>query len=538
MRPSSLRPTASLLMLAACLPLAACNLITGADDLVLFGENETGGETGGEGGSGPTGSGSGPTTGPGTGGSGSTGGGSTGGSTTTGVTETWEDVQGVTITEISLYQGVKRQLMAGGQSVSTSVPVVAGREGLLRAFVVPDGSYDGQPVVARLFLNGSMTPIEQTVTINGNPQEAQIGSTLNFQLSGADIPPGFSFRLELSRKTTQAPAGNPGAKYPAEGFAGTNAQNGGPLQVVLVPVKYGADGSNRLPDLSAGQLAAYHDLFYGMYPATEVEITVRDAVQWNQTVSANGSGWENLLGYIGEVRANDQAPFDAYYYGIFSPSASVNNYCGGGCVAGLGNIGGVNDAYSRAAIGLGFTGDIATETAVHEIGHTHGRYHAPCGGAAGTDPNFPYSGAKIGAWGFDVVSQKLISPSNTVDLMSYCSPIWVSDYTFTAFFNRIKAVNGASILVPEEMKNLTYDRARIDGEGQMHWLSPVTLELPPSAEPVDLTVESDTGVAAVTGQFYPYDHLPGGVVLWPQAGGPTRSVVVDLAGDLATLEAE
>jgi hypothetical protein len=122
--------------------------------------------------------------------------------------------------------------------------------------------------------------------------------------------------------------------------------------------------------------------------------------------------------------------------------------------------------------------------------------------------------------------------------MSYCSPIWVSDYTFTAFFNRMKAVNGASIVVPEEMKNLTYDRARIDGEGQMHWQPPVTLELPPSADPVDLTIESDAGVTEVIGQFYPYDHLPGGVVLWPQAGGPTKSVSLDLAGEIVTLEAE
>ncbi|MEZ4312272.1 MAG: hypothetical protein R3F14_29940 [Polyangiaceae bacterium] len=36
---------------------------------------------------------------------------------------------------------------------------------------------------------------------------------------------------------------------------------------------------------------------------------------------------------------------------------------------------------------------------------------------------------------------------------------------------------------------------------------PVTLETPPFADPVELTVESD-GQVALTGQFYPYDHLP------------------------------
>ena len=43
-----------------------------------------------------------------------------------------------------------------------------------------------------------------------------------------------------------------------------------------------------------------------------------------------------------------------------------------GCVAGLGFVGGPSDSWARAAIGLGFTGDNAAETAVHELGHNHG----------------------------------------------------------------------------------------------------------------------------------------------------------------------
>ncbi|MEZ4312273.1 MAG: M66 family metalloprotease [Polyangiaceae bacterium] len=335
------------------------------------------------------------------------------------VMATYQDVQGVTISQIALYQGVKRPIMENGQASSSTVPIVANREGTLRVFMATDAGFDGQPVVARLFLNGSETAIEQTVSINGNPQEATLGSTLNLKLAGTDIPVGFSFRLELSRLTTEMLPANPGARWPASGFAQTGAKSAGnQLKITLVPIAYGADGSNRLPDTSAAQIEAYRKLFYGMYPVPEVQITVREPVQWNNTVSAGGSGWDSLLSSIGSLRSNDKAAFDVYYYGIFSPASSAQAYCSGGCVAGLGNIGGVNDAYSRAAIGLGFPGDIATETAVHEIGHTHGRYHAPCGGAQGTDPNFPYSGAKIGAWGFDINSQKLYSPSSTVDLLS------------------------------------------------------------------------------------------------------------------------
>ncbi len=87
-------------------------------------------------------------------------------------------------------------------------------------------------------------------------------------------------------------------------------------------------------------------------------------------------------------------------------------FCGGGCVAGLGMIGGSQDAYSRAAIGLGYSGEIATETAVHEIGHTHGRQHSPCGGAQGTDPAYPYQDGSIGVWGYDLLDKNSSLPAS------------------------------------------------------------------------------------------------------------------------------
>src|SRR4029079_14363205 len=93
---------------------------------------------------------------------------------------------------------------------------------------------------------------------------------------------------------------------------------------------------------------------------------------------------------------------------------------------------------------------IAWETSVHEIGHTHGRDHSPCGGAAGADPSYPYQGAIIGKWGYNLLTQQLYNPNNVTDVMGYCQPIWVSDFTFKGFFDRIKAVNNANIVFPPE----------------------------------------------------------------------------------------
>jgi hypothetical protein len=178
---------------------------------------------------------------------------------------------------------------------------------------------------------------------------------------------------------------------------------------------------------------------------------------------------------------------------------------------------------------------VSWETAVHELGHAFGRYHSPCGGADGIDPGYPYPNGFIGTWGYNLLTRQLYPPATVADVMSYCEPIWVSDYTWKGLFERIRLVNGAKSVVPPELMNLTYERARIDADDDLHWMPPVVLELPPQGDPIDLVVENEEGAFAVTGRYYAYDHLPGGALLWPQAGAPSSAVTFELEGRIYSL---
>jgi hypothetical protein len=71
----------------------------------------------------------------------------------------------------------------------------------------------------------------------------------------------------------------------------------------------------------------------------------------------------------------------------------------------------------------------AGSVAAHEWGHNFRRPHAPCGGASGADPAFPYAGGKIGVVGWNASTNTLV-PATTSDLMGYCDPEWVSDYNW------------------------------------------------------------------------------------------------------------
>jgi predicted small secreted protein len=509
---------ATALLLAGALPLAACNALTGVDDLVISG---AGGATG----------------------AGATVGGSGGASSgepvssSTGLPQPppFVAAQGVSIGQIALYQGVKRALMQDGNSPSSKVPVVAGRPALIRVFATVDATYDGSPVTARLDL-GDGAPLEVQQVLQGTPSDDALESTINFDVPASSMVQGMSYRVDLLQPPAHSEGDNQGASYPASGSSPIAAQSTGKsLKVELIPVSYGADGSKRLPDTSPEQLQAYKERFFKLYPVAEVEILMHDPMAWNSQVSANGNGWDTLLDGIANLRQSDNAPADVYYFGIFSPTQDPGQFCGGGCVAGLGMIGSPQDTYARAAIGLGYPGDIATETAVHEIGHNHGRQHSPCGGAQGTDPAYPYSGASIGVWGYDLLDKKLQSPDDVTDVMGYCQPVWVSDFTYEALFTRIKFVNNASVIYPPEVLDRTYQRARVDGEGKLTWMSDARIHAPPMAEPLTITVQTALGSESVDAQLYPYDHLPGGVLVWPQPKSATKAITVHRAGKSTTL---
>ena len=517
------RPLRLPALLLSTASLIACNTISGVDDLVLQeGSGATTATAGssGQGGGDPTG--------------GAGQGGSSGVTTGTGVPdpppETMVPADGASINKISLYQGVEVKVMENGAAVSTKTPIVQKRAALLRVFFSVDAKYDKGPVTARLTL-GDDAPLEVVRKLSGTSKDATLSTSINFDIPAERMLAGLKYRVELLQPSTASGGDNPDAVFPASGKASLNVQSvGTSFKVKLIPIVYKADGSNRKPDTSAGQLQAYKDAFYGFYPIPAIDLSVHAPVNWSQAVSPNGNGWGELLDAVAQLRAQDNAPNDVYYYGIFSPASSANQFCGGGCVAGLGMVGNAQDSYSHAAIGLGFSGEIATETAVHEIGHTQGRNHAPCGGAQGVDPGYPHAGAKIGVWGYDLVSKQLFSPTNTTDMMGYCSPIWVSDYTFSAIFKRIKLVNNADVFYPPELLDRTYERVRIDAQGNATWLDPLMLHTPPSSEEVSLTVQTSEGSEKLTGQLYRYDHLEGGVLMWPRSERIASALDLEVSG--------
>ena len=94
----------------------------------------------------------------------------------------------------------------------------------------------------------------------------------------------------------------------------------------------------------------------------------------------------------------------------------------------------------RVGAGVDFADEESAITLAHEVGHQHGRLHAPCQ-VPDPDPDYPYSNAGIGVWGYDARSDAFKDPARVHDFMSYCTDVWTSDYTYMGIFDRILAVN-------------------------------------------------------------------------------------------------
>lgn len=463
---------------------------------------------------------------------------------------------GLTVSEVAVFQGIKVSVAKNGSKVLTRpMPVIAGRSGMIRVYVKPDATWTTREATAVLHLTRDGQPLsdlEDTKTIATASTDADLASTFDFDVPGSSLAAGVTYAVQLLDKTAPAvltPTSNP-AQYPVSGAgesldAVTGADK---LNVVVVPVRYGADGSNRVPDTGAAIVDSLRSRTLELYPVPAVDITVHAPIDFSGKIAADGSGWATVLTAITQLRLAEKPAPDVYYYGAFAPAATVNAYCPNGCVLGLSNVAtSVSDASQRASVGVLYNDPIVIGTMPHEVGHAHGRYHAPCGNVAGPDANFPYANATIGAWGFSIVSKKLFDPgpasgsssSNLPhDFMSYCSPVWTSDYTFKALFERGQAL--ASTRIANLGPALSARPLRVlleDERGSLAWSGqPPTVSDEPLAGDVHLVAylngEGST-LGASTAHRYEFDHLGGGYWLVPDGPAGTALLRIDGVGDLA-----
>ncbi|MEJ2503390.1 MAG: M66 family metalloprotease, partial [Gemmatimonadota bacterium] len=234
------------------------------------------------------------------------------------------------------------------------------------------------------------------------------------------LVPGVALHIEVDPDGVVPSASGSVLRVPDTGAAALDVRPVRPFRLRLVPIHHSMDSELTL---SRGQ--AVTRMVSDIFPFAEFDVDVREPYVTRATLSTD-QGWYDLIYEIALLRADDGS--DRYYYGGFQRPLTTS-------ILGLGYIGYPVSIGSEDAPG----------TIAHEIGHNLSLPHAPCGGPSEPDGRFPYEDGSIGQFGYDRRQGRVFDPTRHFDLMSYCDPIWISDYNY----QRVMAYRDTSLFDAE-----------------------------------------------------------------------------------------
>lgn len=314
-------------------------------------------------------------------------------------------------------------LTQASQSASVPVKLVAGESAFLRVFVVGNSGVSASfpTVQARFFadgrevhsvsLTGSSRPLPTTI------DEGSLNASANAVIPGSVLVPGLEVEIEIDPEGALPSGTGVPSRWPQEGRAALDVRTMRQLDLTMVPFLYTSNPNRSLATRVSG-LTAQDALFRetrDLLPVQAFNVTAREPV-WTsvEPVFDNSSA---LLRETWATRTMDGA--NGYYMGVMS---------GGG---------------GRGYVGFpGSVSGLVGATIVHELGHNMSLRHAPCGDPSNIELEYPYLDGSVGSWGYDFLTGALVSPTRP-DMMSYCGPEWISDYSFN------KALRYRETLEPE-----------------------------------------------------------------------------------------
>ena len=346
------------------------------------------------------------------------------------------------------------------QQYRGDVPLVAGREGLARIFVLA-GSNVNRPVSVLVeAYDGTGTPLESRVMTGmaRSPRDQSSLGDFDFEVPTGWTRDGLMVRLTVDPDNEIAESNETNNHYPPSGLARLEVRDIAKLRITLVPVEicvpldpiseatacflsnldattaeYYLDKIGRiypLPGIAASTSpGAEAGIHYDLHPVFRHEVERQDCT-WVSGICRWGpaaGGDRSLYNRIGQLYEAERENFAHHFAGLFPPGTGASPR----------GAASPRPPGSRHNYPILVVDDSHNEIFTHEIGHNLGR-----GGHSNfmnddpwSDPyvevEYPYDNGFIGTFGYDLAGGELKAPRDYVDVMGGITlPPWISDYTY------------------------------------------------------------------------------------------------------------
>jgi hypothetical protein len=428
---------------------------------------------------------------------------------------------------------VGAQFTQGVQDATGSIPIIlSGQPAVLNVLVqsTPASTTQMQLVLRLMDASGSVVYTDTASTrgsLGASP--SYIVPSAQFLIPATKIASGLKWQVVRDPKGIAADDAPSNDSFPATGTRVLSTASVPPLNIRFVPIVLAANG-NATPPLNDALIPDYLRTLRSVHPLGTISTHVGASFTTSASFGTPPSGgditfWSQVLADLDLARVADPTDASSNWFGVIAPPPGFNFTVFGG-VSYIPPNGTTSALKTRTSVSVrtGWFNNPtqARDLVAHELGHTFGRAHAPCGSAGSPlDANYPVSGGVLDVAGHDVyawanglATSAVVVPATTGDIMGYCFPAWASAYTYKAVLAFRTPTVLASRVGDSERTRVLIVRGSIDHE-RMLKLEPVfTLVARPSepngtdhyrVEGVD-----ENGRVLFTSSFEPavIDHAP------------------------------
>lgn len=367
------------------------------------------------------------------------------------------------------------QFTQGVQVADGSIPMVlSGDAAVVNVLVrsVPTSSASMQ-IVLRIFdATGALIRIDTAVTQGSLGASPTYDSpSVQFLVPASVLKGGLKWQVVRDPRLLVPDDSLSTDVFPRTGTASLATVSVPALNIRFVPIVLAAHGG-ATGAVSTATIPQYLRTLLSVHPLGVVNAHVGASLTTNavfgpsplpasQTSGGAAPFWQQVIAELDLARIADPVEPTANWYGVVVPPPGFNFTTFGGFsyIPTSGTNTGAGTRTS-AAVQIGWFNNPtqARDLVAHEIGHTFGRSHAPCGAAASPDPLYPVPGGTLEQAGHDVfgwatalANSALTIPASTGDVMGYCNPVWSSAYTYRG----VLAFRGSTVVASPPRASVT-----------------------------------------------------------------------------------